>query len=141
MLQTSHKASHIDSVCPAIRATNAQASEAALYCNKHNTALSCICEHVHCTHRACNATEFQQQQCCVPCCRLELGIKGAAYAVLCCSTTNAVSLTLYQTYRDRYLLKGSPKATWGGYNLAAFKGWGKFFTLALPSAAMMCLEW
>jgi hypothetical protein len=55
--------------------------------------------------------------------RLGLGVKGAAYAITCCTATNSLLLTAYQTYRDAVLLKGTPQATWSGYSTAAFRGW------------------
>eukprot|EP00879_Flechtneria_rotunda_P027356 GHRR01029303.1.p1 GENE.GHRR01029303.1~~GHRR01029303.1.p1 ORF type:complete len:272 (+),score=31.02 GHRR01029303.1:657-1472(+) len=73
--------------------------------------------------------------------RLDMRIQGAAYALVCCTATNALLLTCYRTYRDNFKLANSPMATWRGYSLAAFKGWGQYLALGLPGAAMICLEW
>lgn len=73
--------------------------------------------------------------------RMGLGVKGAAYAITCCTATNSLLLIAYQTYRDAVLLKGTPQATWSGYSTAAFRGWGQYLSLGLPAAAMICLEW
>jgi hypothetical protein len=57
----------------------------------------------------------------------------------CCTFTNALLLTLYQTYRDKVLLAGKPECTWRGYSWAAFKGWWQYLSLGVPAAAMICL--
>lgn len=72
-------------------------------------------------------------------CRLHLGAAGAAVAMTCCTGTNALLLTLYQTYRDKVLLAGKPQSTWRGYSMAAFRGWWQYLSLGVPAAAMICL--
>lgn len=57
----------------------------------------------------------------------------------CCTGTNALLLTLYQTYRDKVLLAGKPQSTWRGYSMAAFRGWWQYLSLGVPAAAMICL--
>ena len=72
-----------------------------------------------------------------------LGLRGAALAV------NAAQLTpcciLYSWYAVRELrLKDeeSDERTWFGLDPAGmFVGWGEYFSLAIPSAAMVALEW
>jgi hypothetical protein len=76
-------------------------------------------------------------RCCA--CRLGLRTAGAAWALTCCTATNALLLTLYQTYRDKVLLAGKPECTWRGYSMAAFKGWWQYLSLGVPAAAMICL--
>lgn len=71
--------------------------------------------------------------------RLNLRTAGAAWAMTCCTATNATLLVLYQTYRDKVLLAGQPECTWRGYSLAAFKGWWQYLSLGVPAAAMICL--
>jgi hypothetical protein len=56
-------------------------------------------------------------------------VKGAAYAITCCTATNSLLLTAYQTYRDAVLLKDTPQATWTGYSTAAFRGWWQVIPL------------
>jgi hypothetical protein len=74
--------------------------------------------------------------------RLQLRAAGAAYALVCCTFTNAALLLSYQTYRDSVLLAGKPEATWHGYRpRAALKGWRTYLSLGAPTAAMICLEW
>jgi len=57
------------------------------------------------------------------------------------AATNSLLLSLYQVYRDRVTLRGSPAATWQGYAWRAFRGWRQYLSLGLPAAAMICLEW
>jgi hypothetical protein len=76
---------------------------------------------------------------CCAACRLGLGIEGAAWAMTCCTATNALLLTCYQIYRDKFLLVGRPERTWRGYSRAAFRGWWQYLSLGVPAAAMICL--
>lgn len=72
-------------------------------------------------------------------CRLGLRTEGAAWAMTCCTFTNALLLTCYQTYRDKVMLAGKPECTWRGYSMAAFRGWWQYLSLGVPAAAMICL--
>lgn len=76
---------------------------------------------------------------CVVLCRLGLRCMGAAWALTCCTATNALLLTSYQLYRDKVMLVGKMESTWRGYSLAAFRGWVQYLRLGVPAAAMICL--
>jgi len=78
-------------------------------------------------------------RCCAVLSRLGLRTAGAAWAMTCCTATNALLLTSYQLYRDKVLLAGKPESTWRGYSLAAFRGWWQYLSLGVPAAAMICL--
>ncbi|RCV06036.1 hypothetical protein SETIT_1G131100v2 [Setaria italica] len=67
--------------------------------------------------------------------RLGLGSKGVALA-------NAVSYLVNLSLMALYIrLSPSCKATWTGFSGEAFRGIPGFLKLAVPSAAMVCMEW
>lgn len=67
--------------------------------------------------------------------RLGIGFRGAAIAT---SISNWVNVAILASY-----VKLSPHChrTWTGFSLAAFEDLWSFFTLAIPSAIMVCLEY
>ncbi|XP_021314903.1 protein DETOXIFICATION 16 isoform X3 [Sorghum bicolor] len=67
--------------------------------------------------------------------RLGLGADGAALANAVSNLVNLSALALY------IRLSPSCKATWLGFSRQAFHGILGFLKLAMPSAAMVCMEW
>eukprot|EP00897_Mesotaenium_endlicherianum_P005643 jgi/Mesen1/5106/ME000254S04132 len=66
---------------------------------------------------------------------LKIGYLGAAMAS---SLTYFVTLVVLVSY---IVVTKTYTKTWGGWTRAAFRNWGPFLWLALPSATMVCLEW
>lgn len=67
--------------------------------------------------------------------RLGLGADGAALANAVSNLANLSALALY------IRLSPSCKDTWAGFSREAFRGILVFLKLAVPSAAMVCMEW
>ncbi|WVZ76806.1 hypothetical protein U9M48_024738 [Paspalum notatum var. saurae] len=67
--------------------------------------------------------------------RLGLGANGAALANAVSNLANLSFLALYVR------LSPACKATWAGFSRKAFRGIPGFLKLAVPSAAMVCMEW
>lgn len=67
--------------------------------------------------------------------RLGLGANGAALASAVSNLANLSFLALYVR------LSPSCKTTWAGFSREAFHGIPGFLKLAVPSAAMVCMEW
>ncbi|XP_066325698.1 protein DETOXIFICATION 16-like isoform X2 [Miscanthus floridulus] len=67
--------------------------------------------------------------------RLRLGADGAALANAVSNLVNLSALAIY------IRLSPSCKATWPGFSRQAFHGILGFLKLAVPSAAMVCMEW
>ncbi|CAL4924541.1 unnamed protein product [Urochloa decumbens] len=64
-----------------------------------------------------------------------MGSKGAALSNAISYAVNLVILALYVR------MSSACKETWNGFSREAFKDLCRFTELALPSAAMICLEW
>ncbi|KXZ45349.1 hypothetical protein GPECTOR_56g446 [Gonium pectorale] len=74
--------------------------------------------------------------------KLRMGLEGAAWAFVASTGTYSALLAAYTLVRDwRLCAARSPRATWGGLSAGAFEGWGTYLRFALPSAAMICMEW
>ena len=75
----------------------------------------------------------------------KLELRGAALAVDLAQFTPCVILYTWYVLRERQLREdGSDERTWHGLDFTAtgvFGGWGEYFKLAIPSAAMVALEW
>jgi MATE family multidrug resistance protein len=73
------------------------------------------------------------------------GLRGAALAVDLAQLTPCIILYTWYTLRERRLREeGCDARTWHGFDFTArgaFGGWGEYFKLAIPSAAMVALEW
>ncbi|XP_078229312.1 multidrug and toxin extrusion protein 2 [Callithrix jacchus] len=66
---------------------------------------------------------------------LELGIRGSAYANIISQFAQTVFLLLY------IILKKLHLETWAGWSSQCLQDWGPFFSLAVPSMLMTCIEW
>ncbi|KAG6640319.1 hypothetical protein CIPAW_10G164600 [Carya illinoinensis] len=67
---------------------------------------------------------------------LKLGVKGIALAVAFNTLNLNLGLIIYLMVSKR------PLKPWNGATFtSAFRGWGPLLSLALPSAASVCLEW
>uniref|UniRef100_A0A2K5SIX2 Multidrug and toxin extrusion protein n=1 Tax=Cebus imitator TaxID=2715852 RepID=A0A2K5SIX2_CEBIM len=66
---------------------------------------------------------------------LDLGIRGSAYANIISQFTQTVFLLLY------IMLKKLHLETWAGWSSQCLQDWGPFFSLAVPSMLMVCIEW
>jgi Na+-driven multidrug efflux pump len=73
-------------------------------------------------------------------CKWRLGLDGAAYAKVLSQVTSTLLLLAYSCGRG-WKLGGSEDATWAGLSMQACCGWGTYLTYALPSMAMICVEW
>ena len=74
--------------------------------------------------------------------RLKWGLFGAAMAGNCAQATPLIVLVIWIMRRERKLKEeSSPELTWYGWSKEALQNWGAYLKLALPSAAMVCLEW
>uniref|UniRef100_A0A8C9YWA3 Multidrug and toxin extrusion protein n=1 Tax=Sander lucioperca TaxID=283035 RepID=A0A8C9YWA3_SANLU len=66
---------------------------------------------------------------------LNLGVAGSAVA-------NTISQFSMAGILYGYIMwKGLHKATWGGWSKECLQDWGSYIHLAIPSMAMMCVEW
>ncbi|KAM6184864.1 multidrug and toxin extrusion protein 2-like [Rhynchocyon petersi] len=66
---------------------------------------------------------------------LNLGVRGSAYANTISQIMQTIFLFLYIT------LKRLHRDTWAGWSSQCLQDWGPFFSLAIPSMLMMCIEW
>ncbi|XP_073874902.1 multidrug and toxin extrusion protein 2 isoform X7 [Macaca fascicularis] len=66
---------------------------------------------------------------------LNLGIRGSAYANIISQFTQTVFLLLYIVLKKLHL------ETWAGWSSQCLQDWGPFFSLAVPSMLMICVEW
>ncbi|XP_029699469.1 multidrug and toxin extrusion protein 1-like isoform X1 [Takifugu rubripes] len=66
---------------------------------------------------------------------LNMGLAGSAIA-------NSLSQASLATILYCYIIwKGLHKATWAGWSKACLQDWGSYVNLAIPSMAMICIEW
>lgn len=73
---------------------------------------------------------------------LGMGLSGAALASNLAQLTPLVILSVWFVIREKRLFEAnSEEKTWDGISMDAFKGWVEYFRLAVPSAAMVGLEW
>ncbi|KAG2425324.1 hypothetical protein HXX76_013739 [Chlamydomonas incerta] len=78
---------------------------------------------------------------------LNMGLAGAAWAYVADEATAV--LLLAAAMAGHTLRTGRPgapeavrrRATWTGWDAAAWRGWGAYLKTALPSTAMSCLDW
>lgn len=71
-----------------------------------------------------------------------LGLKGAALAANMSQFVPLVILIVWLGIRERRLHRmESVEATWFGFSMEALYGWKEYIVLAIPSAAMVALEW
>uniref|UniRef100_A0A2K6NQE8 Multidrug and toxin extrusion protein n=1 Tax=Rhinopithecus roxellana TaxID=61622 RepID=A0A2K6NQE8_RHIRO len=66
---------------------------------------------------------------------LNLGIRGSAYANIISQFAQTVFLLLYIVLKKLHL------ETWAGWSSQCLQDWGPFFSLAVPSMLMICVEW
>ncbi|XP_032125094.1 multidrug and toxin extrusion protein 2 isoform X3 [Sapajus apella] len=66
---------------------------------------------------------------------LDLGIRGSAYANIISQFAQTIFLLLY------IMLKKLHLETWAGWSSQCLQDWGPFFSLAVPSMLMVCIEW
>uniref|UniRef100_A0A8I3NVU1 Multidrug and toxin extrusion protein n=2 Tax=Canis lupus familiaris TaxID=9615 RepID=A0A8I3NVU1_CANLF len=66
---------------------------------------------------------------------LSLGVKGSAYAVTVSYFVQIIFLFLYIVLKKLHL------ETWAGWSRQCLQDWGSFFSLAIPSMLMICIEW
>ncbi|XP_075389056.1 multidrug and toxin extrusion protein 2 [Tenrec ecaudatus] len=66
---------------------------------------------------------------------LNLGVRGSAYANTISQFMQTIFLFLYIVLKKLYL------ETWAGWSSQCLQEWGSFFSLAIPSMFMMCIEW
>ncbi|XP_045146745.1 multidrug and toxin extrusion protein 2 isoform X2 [Echinops telfairi] len=66
---------------------------------------------------------------------MNLGVKGSAYANTISQFMQTIFLFLYIVLKKLYL------ETWAGWSSQCLQDWGSFFSLAIPSMFMMCIEW
>ncbi|KAL4421824.1 hypothetical protein ABPG77_001613 [Micractinium sp. CCAP 211/92] len=72
--------------------------------------------------------------------RLGLGLDGAALAVLSLQCTSLALVGGYTLVRNISSL-GQEQAVWHGWSREAFREWGGYLALALPSVVMICCKW
>ena len=71
-----------------------------------------------------------------------MGLRGAAMAVNCAQLTPCCILYAWYALREGRLRdEESAERTWFGFDAGMFREWGQYFKLAIPSAAMVALEW
>ncbi|XP_016045091.1 multidrug and toxin extrusion protein 2 isoform X3 [Erinaceus europaeus] len=66
---------------------------------------------------------------------LSLGVRGSAYANTLAQFMQTVFLLLHIVLKKLHL------ETWAGWSRQCLQDWGPFFSLAVPSMLMMCVEW
>ncbi|XP_006877493.1 PREDICTED: multidrug and toxin extrusion protein 2 [Chrysochloris asiatica] len=66
---------------------------------------------------------------------LNLGVRGSAYANTISQFLQTIFLFLYIVLKKLHL------ETWAGWSSQCLQEWGPFFSLAVPSMFMMCIEW
>ncbi|XP_020923594.1 multidrug and toxin extrusion protein 2 isoform X4 [Sus scrofa] len=63
------------------------------------------------------------------------GVRGSAYANTISQLMQTLFLLLYIVLRKLHV------DTWGGWSCQCLQDWGPFFSLAVPSMLMTCIEW
>ncbi|KAK9806774.1 hypothetical protein WJX72_002374 [[Myrmecia] bisecta] len=71
--------------------------------------------------------------------KLGFGLDGAAFATLVLAVVPLVLMVIYLIWHDR--MQPPERRTWLGWSRAAWSGWGHYLHVALPSLAMICLDW
>ncbi|XP_043439190.1 multidrug and toxin extrusion protein 2-like isoform X2 [Prionailurus bengalensis] len=66
---------------------------------------------------------------------LSLGVRGSAYANTISHILQTIFLFLYIVLKKLHL------ETWAGWSGQCLQDWGPFFSLAVPSMLMVCMEW
>uniref|UniRef100_G1LCI6 Multidrug and toxin extrusion protein n=1 Tax=Ailuropoda melanoleuca TaxID=9646 RepID=G1LCI6_AILME len=66
---------------------------------------------------------------------LSLGVRGSAYATTISCFVQTIFLFLYIVLKKLHL------ETWAGWSSQCLQDWGPFFSLAVPSMLMICIEW
>ncbi|XP_053068768.1 multidrug and toxin extrusion protein 2 [Acinonyx jubatus] len=66
---------------------------------------------------------------------LSLGVRGSAYANTISHILQTIFLFLYIVLKKLHL------ETWSGWSGQCLQDWGPFFSLAVPSMLMVCMEW
>ncbi|XP_040484272.1 multidrug and toxin extrusion protein 2 [Ursus maritimus] len=66
---------------------------------------------------------------------LRLGVRGSAYATTISYFVQTIFLFLYIVLKKLHL------ETWAGWSSQCLQDWGPFFSLAVPSMLMVCIEW
>ncbi|XP_055097995.1 multidrug and toxin extrusion protein 2 isoform X3 [Symphalangus syndactylus] len=66
---------------------------------------------------------------------LNLGVRGSAYANIISQFAQTIFLLLYIVLKKLHL------ETWAGWSSQCLQDWGPFFSLAVPSMLMICIEW
>ncbi|XP_064135426.1 multidrug and toxin extrusion protein 2 [Loxodonta africana] len=66
---------------------------------------------------------------------LNLGVRGSAYANTISQYMQTIFLFFYIVLKKLHL------ETWAGWSSQCLQDWGSFFSLAIPSMLMMCIEW
>ncbi|XP_030684070.1 multidrug and toxin extrusion protein 2 isoform X1 [Nomascus leucogenys] len=66
---------------------------------------------------------------------LNLGVRGSAYANIISQFAQTIFLLLYIVLKKLHL------ETWAGWSSQCLQDWGPFFSLAVPSMLMICVEW
>lgn len=73
---------------------------------------------------------------------LDMGLTGAALAANLAQLTPLIILIIWFILREKSLTaEHSEERTWNGFSKEALVGWVEYFKLAIPSAAMVGLEW
>jgi MATE family multidrug resistance protein len=73
--------------------------------------------------------------------RLRLGLDGAALAGVAAQATQLAVLLAAAARREAAARAAGAPPSWRGWSADALRGWGEYMRLALPSAAVVCLEW
>ncbi|XP_032176422.1 multidrug and toxin extrusion protein 2-like [Mustela erminea] len=66
---------------------------------------------------------------------LKLGVRGSAFASTLSFFVQTIFLFLYIVLKKLHL------ETWAGWSSQCLQDWGPFFSLAIPSMLMVCIEW
>ncbi|XP_044105284.1 multidrug and toxin extrusion protein 2 isoform X2 [Neovison vison] len=66
---------------------------------------------------------------------LRLGVRGSAFASTLSFFVQTIFLFLYIVLKKLHL------ETWAGWSSQCLQDWGRFFSLAVPSMLMVCIEW
>ncbi|XP_022347193.1 multidrug and toxin extrusion protein 2 isoform X2 [Enhydra lutris kenyoni] len=66
---------------------------------------------------------------------LRLGVRGSAFASTLSFFVQTIFLFLYIVLKKLHL------ETWAGWSSQCLQDWGPFFSLAIPSMFMVCVEW
>jgi len=73
--------------------------------------------------------------------RARLGLRGAAAAVCISATAAAGVLAAGSALHHRSRVAGGAKPTWVPWSAASLRGLGAYLRVALPSAALVVMEW